>query len=175
MDQRRSLHPLGEGYNILGADDVGAQTTLERRIKSHVAGGIYDDVEVTRDALRFPFGKAEILFGDIAVHHYHLIANESVEGVTVALSQRIERRRGDDVIPKASFGLFRRSGPHGDVNAPDVRKAMQQHAQRHLAEKPGAADQKDLSVLIDFSRRELCHSFLSTQLHLRNSQARLPP
>jgi hypothetical protein len=32
---------------------------------------------------------------------------------------------------------------------------MEQHAQRYLAEKPGAPDQEDLSIPVDFSWRKL--------------------
>ncbi len=97
--------------------------------------------------LRFFFGVTEVVFADVAAEHDHLVANESFERAAVAFAQRIEGRRGDHAVPEARFRFFLRARAHRHVDAPDIRKAMQQHAERDFAEKAGAADQEDLAVL----------------------------
>jgi hypothetical protein len=51
------------------------------------------------------------------------------------------------LFPETRLRFFVRACPHGDVNATDIRKTVKQHAQRNLAEKAGASDQEDLTIL----------------------------
>ncbi len=155
MDQRRSLHPFCEGDHVLRPDDVCAQAAFECGVKRYVAGGIDDDVDVVGNRLRFFLAVTEVGFGDVAAANDDLIVDETLERAAVALAQRIERRRGDDVVPESCFGLFLRPRAHREIDLSDVRKAMQQHAERHLTEEARASNQEDLAVVVDLGRREI--------------------
>ena len=151
MNQARALHAFGERDDILGADHIRAQPAFQGRIEGHVAGRINDYVDVVGDALRFFIAEAEIVFSNVTAHDFYLVADETVERAAVSLAQRIERRLGKHIVPEARFRFFLRACSHGHIDAADIRKAIKQHAQCDLAEKTGAADQKNLSVAVDFS------------------------
>src|SRR5438445_3060389 len=150
VNQGRPLHALRKGDHVLCANNVGAQGALERRIERHIAGRVNDYVEVVGEFLRVLLGVAEIQFADISANHADFIANKSCKGVSVSLAEWGEGRGGYHVVPEARLRFLGRARAHGDVHAAEVRKAMQQHAQRDFAEKACAADQKDLSTFIDF-------------------------
>src|SRR6185503_6068948 len=101
MDQRRPFHASRKGDNVLRADDVGTQAALESWIESYVAGGVDDDVDVVGDGLRFFFRVAKVCFGDITASDDYLVVDKTFERAAVKFAQRIERRRGDDVVPEA--------------------------------------------------------------------------
>ena len=103
--------------------------------------------------MRVLFGVTEIRFADVSANHAYFVANETCKRVSVPLAEWVEGRSGDHVVPEARLGFLRRTRAHGDVHAAEIRKAMQQHAQRDFAEKARAADQKDLSTVIDFCWR----------------------
>ena len=100
MDQRRPLHSFRESDHVLRADYVRAQAALECGIESDVAGGVDNDVDVVRDRLRFFFGVTEVCLGDVAAFDDDFVVNKTFERAAVAFAQRIERRRGDDVVPE---------------------------------------------------------------------------
>ena len=153
MDQRRAFHPARKSDDVLRADDVRAQAALECGIESYVAGGVDDDVDIVGDGLCFFFAVAEVCLGDVAASDDDFVVDETFERAAVTFAQRIEWRRGNDVVPETILRLFLRTRAHGEIDLADVRKAMQQHAQRYFAEKARASDQEDLSVSVDFSRR----------------------
>ena len=97
--------------------------------------------------LRFFFAVAQIRFGDVAAETTTLSRMKPSSALPYLLAQRIEWRRRNDVVPETGFGFFLRTSANRDVDAPDVGKAMQQHAQRDLAEKAGAADQENCDGL----------------------------
>ena len=143
----------------MSADDVSAQAAFECGIEGYVAGGVDDDVDIVSDRLCFFFGIAKICFGNVTASDYDFVVDETLEGAAVTFAQWIERRRGDDVVPEATLRLLLRTRTHGEIDLADVRKAMEQHAQRHFAEKARAPNQEDLSVVVNFSWRELHINF----------------
>ena len=106
VNQRRSFHSLREGDHILCSDDVRAQSTLEGGIESNVSGRVDNDVNVVSEALGRFFCKSKVAFSDIAADHCYFVANEIVESGAVTLAQRIERRRGNHVVPEACLRFF---------------------------------------------------------------------
>ena len=116
MDQRRTFHAARKGDDVLRADDVRAQAALERGIESNVAGGVDDDVDIVGDGLCFFFAVAEVRLGDVAASDDDLVADETFERAAVTFAQRIERRRGDDVVPEAILRLFLRTRAHGEID-----------------------------------------------------------
>src|SRR5581483_3232385 len=140
VHQARPLHPFRESDHVLRADHVRAQGAFERRIESHVAGGVDDYVDVLGDAFCLFFGETEIGFGDIAANDGNFVAYEILEGGAIALAHRIEWRRADYIVPKARLGFFLRTRAHRHVHAADIRKTMQEHAERDFADKAGAAN-----------------------------------
>src|SRR5215831_20936708 len=155
MDQAGPLHPFRESDHVLSSDHIGAQGAFQSRIESNIAGRIDNDVEVLGYAIRLLFSKAEIIIGNIAADDGHLVANEILERCSVSFAHGIERLGRDHVVPESRFRLFLRARPHGHIHAANIRKAMQQHAERHFPEKAGAADQKDPPVIKDFGWRQL--------------------
>src|SRR5215213_8757494 len=151
MDQRGTFHPARKSDDVLRADYVGAQAALERGIESYVAGGVDDDVDVAGNGLCFFLGVAEVWVGDVAAADYHLVVNKTFERTAITFPQGIEGRGSDDVVPEAGFRLLLGTSTHCEIDLADVRKAMEQHAQRHLAEKACASDKEDAAVAIDFS------------------------
>ncbi len=152
VNQTGPLHAFGERDHVLRADNIRAQGALQGWIESYVTGRVDDDVDVAGDLPGLFIAEAKIVVRDVAADDLDFAANESVERAAISLAERIERRRRDHVIPKARLGFFLRTRADGNVHAPDVRKAMQQHAQRDLAKKARAAYQKHLPVFVDFSR-----------------------
>src|SRR5437867_4111024 len=151
MNQTRALHAFGERDDVLRADDIRAQPAFQSRIEGHVAGRINDYVDVAGDALRFFVAETEVVFSYVTPHDLYLVTDETVERAAVSLAQRIERGLGKHIVPEARFRFFLRACAHGHIDAANIRKAIKQHAQCDLAEKTGAADQKNLSIAIDFS------------------------
>ena len=142
MHQRRPLHSLGEGDHVLRADYVRAQRRLQSGIESDVACRVDDDVDVFGDSLSLFFAEPEIGFGDVAADNRDFVADEIFKGSAVAFTHRIERLSRNDVLPKPRLRFFLRTGAHRHIDAADIRKAMQQQAERHFADKAGAADEK---------------------------------
>src|SRR5574338_834841 len=138
VDQRRTFHAARERDDVLRTDDVRPQAAFEGRIESNVAGGIDDDVDIAGDGLCFFFAIAEVCLRDITAFDDHLIVYKPLERAAVTFAQRIERRRRDDVVPETIFRLFLRTRADREIDLADIREAMQQHAQRDLAEKTRA-------------------------------------
>ncbi len=153
MDEGRALHAPRESDHVLRADDVRAQAAFECGIESYVAGGVDNDVDIVGDCLRFFFAVSEVCLGDVAAAHNDFVADETFERAAVSFAQWIERRRRDDIVPETNLRLVLRTRTHGEIDLADVRKTMQQHAQRYLAEKPCAPDQENASIFINFCRR----------------------
>src|SRR6185369_9274120 len=154
MDERGAFHPARKSDDVLSTDDVRAQSALERRVESHIARRIDNDIDIVGDGLCFFFAVAEVGLSDVTAPDDHLIVDETFERAAVTLAQRIERRRSDDVIPETILRLLLRTRAHGEIDLPDVRETMKQHTQRDFAEKTRAPNQEDFSVSVDFSRRE---------------------
>src|SRR6185436_7663890 len=132
MDQRRTFHAARKRDDVLRPDDVRAQAAFECGIESDVAGGVDDDVDIVGNCLRFFFAVTEVRLGDVAASNDDLIVYEAFERTAVTFAQWIEWRRGNDVVPETIFRLFLRTRAHGEIDLPDVRKAIQQHAERDL-------------------------------------------
>src|SRR6185369_6145218 len=93
MDQGRTFHPAREGDDVLGSDYVRAQSAVERRIESDVAGGVNDDVDVVGDGLCLFFGITEVCLGDIAASNDDLVVDKTFERAAITIAQWIEGRR----------------------------------------------------------------------------------
>src|SRR5689334_3256553 len=106
MNKRRTFHAARESDDVLRADDVRAQTAFEGGIESYVAGGVDDDVDVVGDRLGFFFAVAEVCLGDVTAFDDDLVVYKTLERAAVTFAQRIERRRGDDVVPEAILRLL---------------------------------------------------------------------
>src|ERR1043165_707029 len=152
MDQGRTFHPPRERDDVLCADYIRAQSALESGIESYIAGGVDDDVDVFGDSLCFFFGIAEVCLRNIAASNNYLVVDETFKRAAITVSQRIERRRSDDIVPETILRLLLRTRAPGEIDLADVREAIEQHTQRYLAEKARAPDQENTPVLIDFSR-----------------------
>src|SRR5688572_13484386 len=154
MHEARPLHAPGKRDDVLRADYVRAQSTFQSWIERDVAGRVENDIDILGDAFSFLFRKPQVVFSDVAADDRDLVANETVERRAVTLAQRIERRRADNVVPETCFGFLLRASAHRHVNLADIRKAMQQHAKRHFAQKARAADQKKAAVPENFGWRK---------------------
>src|SRR5262249_33413939 len=157
MDQRGSFHPLCKRDDVLGAYYVRAQCALERRIEGDVSGAVDYNIEVVSNALRIFFGIAEVCIADITTEDLNFLANKSFKSAAISLAERIEWRSGDHMVPEARLRFFLRSGSYRHIHATDVRKAMQQHAQRNFAKEACAADQKNFAIAVNFSWRKFIH------------------
>ena len=137
VNQRGAPHPLGEGDDVLGALDVGAQRRLERRVERHAPRRVDEHVDVLGDPLGQLLGQAEVRLGDVAVDDHHLLAQERRQRLLAAVlvAQRIERRRGHDALPEARLAVGARAAPHHHVGAADLGKPVEQHAEQHLARR----------------------------------------
>src|SRR6266566_9677330 len=153
MNQGGASHALCECDHILRAHHIGAQGTFERGIKSNVTGAVEDHVDIIGDCLCLLIAVTKICLGDVATQYDYLIANESIQCAAVTFAQGIERRRGNDAVPKTHLRLFLGSCPNRDVDTSNIRKAMQQHAERDFPQEAGASDQKEFSLIKYFSRR----------------------
>ena len=100
MHQRRTFQAPRKSDNVLRADDVRPQRTLERRIEGYVAGGVDNDIDAVGELLCFFFRVAKIRFANIAAQHRDFVADESFKSVAITLAYRVERRRGDYAIPE---------------------------------------------------------------------------
>ena len=78
----------------------------------------------------------------------------SPSGAAVLVAQRIERRRGDHALPEARLAVRPRAAPDHDVGAPDLRIAVEQHAEQHLADEPGAAEDEEVAAAEDLGDRQ---------------------
>ena len=140
MNQSRALHPFRECDHVLRSHHIRPQSALESGVESNVSCRINDNVNVVSQALRLFVGESKIVLGDIAADYPYLVTNKIVERSAITFSQWIERRRRNHIVPEACFRFFLRACAHRDIDFPNVRKAMEQHAQRHFAEKTGTAD-----------------------------------
>ena len=103
MNERGPTHALGEGDDVLRADDVRSERALKRRVEGDVARAVDEHVNVVGDRLRLFFREPQTLLADVAANDPHLVAYEILEGRAVALAHGVEGRRGDDVVPEACF------------------------------------------------------------------------
>jgi hypothetical protein len=140
VDQRRALHALGEGDDVLGALHVGAQGRFQRRVEGHLARRVDDHVDVAGHARSILLGKPQVGFRDVAVHHAHLVLQKGAQPfrIAVLLAQRIEGVRGHHVIPEARLAGGAGSAPDHDVHAADVGKLRSSMLSSTLPRKPVA-------------------------------------
>src|SRR5260370_30961911 len=111
-----------------------------------------NDVDVTGNRLRLFFAVYEMFFSNVAAAHHNFMFNESLERATVTFAPRIKRGGGDDAVPETRLRFLLRAGAHGDINLPNIRKAVQQHAERDFPEKARTLNQEDFSILVNFRR-----------------------
>ena len=156
VNQRRPLHPLGEGDDVLGPLDVGAQRRLERRVEGHPPRRVDEDVDVLGDLLGLGLREAQVRLGDVAVDDDHLLAQDRRQplGATVPVAQRIEGRRGHHALPEPRLAVGPRAAAHHDVGPPDVGEPVEQHAEQHLPDEPGAAEDEQVPAAEDLGGRK---------------------
>ena len=100
VDERGTLHSFCKSNNVLRANYICSQRTLERGIESYVSGAVDNDVDVVSNTLRFFFGVTKVGFANVTTENYDLVANEPLERVPVTFTQRIEWWRGEYVVPE---------------------------------------------------------------------------
>ncbi len=156
VNQRRPLHALGEGDDVLRPLDVGAQRRLQRRIEGHPPGRIDEDVDVLGHALGLLFAEAEVGLGDVAVDHLDLGGEEGGQPLRAAvpLAQGVEGRRGHHALPEPRLAVRPRAAADHDVDPSHLRVAVEQHAEQHLADEPGASEDEQVPTAEDLRDRQ---------------------
>jgi hypothetical protein len=129
---------------------VRAQTALRVGLKVTLPAELMTMSTSSGNSLCFFFGVAEVCLAMSPPLTITLSLTKPSSALPVTFAQWIERRRSDDIVPNRFSDSSCERAAHGEIDLADVRKAIEQHAQRHLSRENPSSDHENLSVSIDF-------------------------